>query len=188
MNKNNFIAHLSGIASLSISLKENLYKLLEEESYKPRQILFSPGQLENRLCFIEKGFARNYYYDELGQDHTVKFWGSNDILLSYRGYWSQPAYYYTEIMEESTLVSLRYDDLRSLLITFPEASVLVKTILNQYHDEENQKQRLITLSAEQRFQELRKHNRAVFQKVPLKIIASYLNMSRETLSRMISKD
>jgi CRP-like cAMP-binding protein len=187
MNKNNFISYLSGIAVLSLPLKENLYELLADESYKPHQILFSSGQLENRLCFIEKGFARNYYYDQHGHDHTVKFWGPNDILLSYQGYWAQPAYFYTEMMEESEIVTLKYDDLRGLLIKFPEASVLVKTILSQFHQEENQKQKLITLSAEQRFQEMKKHNRVVFQKVSLKIIASYLNMSRETLSRMISK-
>ncbi|ASU32547.1 Crp/Fnr family transcriptional regulator [Mucilaginibacter xinganensis] len=187
MNKNNFVLYLSGIAPLSGPLKQELFELLHEENYKPRQILFSPGQQENRLCFIQNGFARNYYYDAFGNDQTVRFWHTGDILLSYQGYWGQPAYFYTEIMEATKLVSLKYDDLRMLLIKFPETAVLVKTIVSRYHQEENQKQRLISLSAEQRFREMRKNNRLVFQKAPLKIIASYLNMSRETLSRMISK-
>lgn len=184
---NSFISYLSEITELSDPLKENLYKLLEEEWYKPHQIIFAPGQFENRLCFIEKGMARNYYYDEHGYDHTVKFWCPSDILLSYQGYWTQPAHFYTEIMEESRLITLKYDDLRLLLIKFPEVSILVKTILNHFHEEENQKQRLIALNAEQRFREMKKRNKVVFQKVSLKIIASYLNMSRETLSRIISK-
>jgi CRP-like cAMP-binding protein len=185
---NSFIAYLSEITELSDPLKENLHKLLEEERYKPHQIIFAPGQLENRLCFIEKGFARNYYYDRDGNEHTVKFWGSKDILLSYHGYWGQSSHFYTEIMEESILVTLKYEDLLSILNTFSEAQLLVKTILMRFHNEEDQKQKLIALNAEQRFREMKKHNHTVFQKVPLKVIASYLNMSRETLSRMISKD
>jgi CRP-like cAMP-binding protein len=188
MSKNSFISYLAEIIPLSASLKKSLVNRLEEERYKPHQILFSPGQLENRLCFIESGFARNYYYDEDGNEHTVKFWEPNDILLSYQGYWGQPAYFYTELMEETVLVSLKYDALHALLVEFPEAPFLVKTILNQFHNEENKKQKLATLTAEQRLRQMRKHNRLVFQKVPLKIIASYLNMSRETLSRMISKE
>ena len=189
MSKNSFIDYLSEIAPLSAALTKSLAGRLEEEHYKPRQILFSPGQPENRICFIESGFARNYYYDdEDGEEHTVKFWKPKDILLSYQGYWSQPSYFYTEILEATTLVSLKYDALNALLVEFPEAPLLVKTILNRFHSEENQKQKLAALTAEQRLREMRKHNSVVFQKVPLKIIASYLNMSRETLSRMISKE
>jgi CRP-like cAMP-binding protein len=187
MSKSNFITYLSGITDLSAPLRDKLHQLLKEEHYKPHQILFAPGQSENRLCFLESGIARNYYYDEQGEDHTVRFWMPKDILFSYQGYWGQPAYFYTELMDESALISLLYDDLRALLVAFPEASVVVKTILNLFHQKDNDKQRLIALSAGQRFQEMRKHHQSVFQKVPLRIIASYLNMSRETLSRMISK-
>ena len=188
MGKSSFIDYLAEIGPLSAPLAKSLINLLAEERYKPHQILFSPGQLENRLCFIESGFARNYYYSDDGDEHTVKFWRPKDILLSYQGYWSQPSYYYTEILEDSVLVSLKYDDLNSLLTKFPEAVLLVKVIVNQFHKEENEKQKLITLNAGQRLREMKKQHRLAFQKAPLKMIASYLNMSRETLSRMLSKE
>jgi CRP-like cAMP-binding protein len=187
MIENSFINYLSGICVLSNDLKDALGALLVEEQYKPHQILFAPGQFENRLCFIESGLARNYYYDEHEDDHTVKFWRPGDIILSYQGYWSQPAYFYTELIDHSRLVTLKYDDLRVLITAFPEASLFIKNILKSFHEEEHQKQRLAGLNAEKRFREMKKNNRLIFQKVPLKIIASYLNMSRETLSRIISK-
>jgi len=187
MAAESFVSYLSGIITLPPKLVEELRLVLKEEHYKSHQVIFVGGQPENRICFFQAGFARNYYYDEAGDEQTVKFYGPNDILFSHQGYWNQPAFFYTEILEDTTAITLRYQDLQSLLNTFPEVGLLTRTILNRFHAEEYEKQKLVNLTAEQRFREMRKNHRIVFQKAPLRMIASYLHMSRETLSRMIAK-
>ncbi|WPU97837.1 Crp/Fnr family transcriptional regulator [Mucilaginibacter sp. cycad4] len=187
MNTRPLINLLTGITTISSAFELALSDRLEQEQYKPHQILHAAGQMENRLYFIETGFARNYFYDKDGQEHTVKFREPGDILFSYEGYYKVPSYFYTEIMEESRLISLTYHDLHELDSIFTEVSVLIKSLLLRFQKEEYQRQSLIALPNEERYLQLRKNNNALFQRTPSRIIASYLHMSRETLNRLIAR-
>ncbi|MDO3642301.1 Crp/Fnr family transcriptional regulator [Mucilaginibacter sp. L3T2-6] len=187
MTTENFIIYLSGITPLTPALIEELHRVLKVEYYRPHQVLFVSGQPENRICFFSAGFARSYYYDASGGEQTVRFYNASDILFSVEGYWGYAGYFYTEILEDTTLITLRYNELQWLQDRFKETALLTSTILNRFYSEEHEKQKLSYLTAEERFKEMRKKHRDVFQKAPLRMIASYLNMSRETLSRMIAR-
>ena len=187
METERLIEFLAGITDLSGKFKLALGESLQYELYKAHQILHAAGHLENRIYFINSGFARNYYYDHHGNEHTVKFWQSGDFLFSYEGYYKVSSYFYTEIMEETRLTTLSYADLHELDERFTEPAALIKTMLLNYQQEEYQRQRLIALPAEERFRLLRKTRPLLFQKAPARIIASYLHLTRETLTRYISK-
>lgn len=178
---------LSEITTLSPAFRQALTNKLEPEKYKPLQILHAAGQMENRMYYLESGFARNYYYDHNGQEHTVRFWKPRTILFSYEGYYQVPSYFYTEIMEESESITLSYRQLYELDILYPEVAVIIKHLLLNYQSEEFERQKLLALSNEERYRVLRKNDNILFQKAPLRLIASYLHMSRETLTRLTSK-
>lgn len=187
MDTEQLIEFLAGITKLCNEFKLALEASLQQEFYKSHQILHAAGHLENRLYFVNSGFARNYYYDRHGNEHTVKFWEGGEILFSYEGYYEVPSYFYTEIMEETQLITLSYANLHRLDEMFHEMSILFKTVLLKYQQEEYQRQKLIALAAEERFQILRKTKPMLFQKAPSRIIASYLNLTRETLTRYIGR-
>jgi CRP-like cAMP-binding protein len=187
MDIEKLIRHLTGITELSNDFIIALEDSLQLEIYRAHQILHAAGHMENRMYFMNNGFARNYYYDHHGNEHTVKFWEAGDMLFSYEGYYKVSSYYYTETMEETHLITLSYANLHELDETFPEMSVLIKTMLLKYQQEEYQRQKLIALPAEERFQLLRKTRPLLFQKAPSRIIASYLHLTRETLTRYIGK-
>lgn len=179
---------LSEITALSVPLQEELAQRTGKEKYKSHQIIHAAGQKETRLYFIQSGVVRNYYYDQHGDEHTVKFWKAGEILFSYEGYYQVPGYYYTEVLEETCLIALDYDILHQLNTNYPEIVVLIKTIQLRYQHEEYEKQKLIALPAEERFLLFRKNNSDIFQKVPSRIIASYLHITRETLTRYIGRN
>lgn len=187
MDTEKLFKFLGSKTEISASLAEALASQIQSEIYKPHQILFAAGHQENRVCFIESGFARAYFYDLSGQEHTIKFWDSGDLLFSYEGYYETPSHYYVEIMAESHLITITYSQLQQLAVNHQEISVLTKSILLDHHREEFEKVELIALSAEHRYNFIRKHNNSLFGKVPAKLIASYLQMSRETLGRYMSK-
>jgi CRP-like cAMP-binding protein len=188
MNTEKLLKFITAHAELSPELITDLEGKLKEEYYKTHQILHAAGQQENRIYFLEKGLIRNYYYDHHGNEHTVRFWEANDILFSYQGYYAVPSYFYTEIIEASTLITLSYASLHELDTKYPAITQLIKNLLLRYQQEEYEIQRLIALPPEERYITIRTKSPNLFKKVPARIIASYLHLTRETLTRYIGRN
>lgn len=178
---------LSDITPLTKDFELSLEKKIHHEIFKARQIIHAAGHMDYRLYFLESGFARNYYYDHHGNEQTVRFWEPGEMIFSYEGYYNVPSYFYTEIREESKLITLSYLELHDLDSEHEEVALLIKFMLLKYQKEENEKQKLIDLPAKERYHILRKNKPHLFQKLPTRIVASYLHMTRETLTRLISK-
>ncbi|WP_183573824.1 Crp/Fnr family transcriptional regulator [Mucilaginibacter sp. X5P1] len=188
MNSEPLFNLLNDIIPLTVDLKDSLEKELHQESYKARQIIHAAGQIENRLHFLESGYVRNYYFDHHGNEHTVKIWEAGDFMFSYEGYYQVPSYFYTDIMEKSSMITLSYSNLHELDKQHPEISTIIKTLLLKFQQEEYEKLMLVALPTEERYQTFRKKKPYLFQILPNRITASYLHMSRETLTRLIGKD
>ena len=188
MNTERLIKLLAEHANLSTELINDLERRLKEEYYKTHQILHAAGQQENRIYFLEKGLMRNYYYDHHGNEHTVRFWDAEDLFFSYQGYYAVPSYFYTEIMEASTLITLSYTALHELDSKYHEVATLIKNMLLRYQQEEYEIQKLIALPPEERYITLRTKRPSIFKKAPARIIASYLHLTRETLTRYIGRN
>jgi len=187
MEAENLLKMLGTAVNLSSKFIEAMKAGLRSETYKPHQIIQAAGSIENRLFFIESGFARNYFYDQFGQEHTTRFWEAGDVMFSYEGYYRVSSYFYIEVMANSQFISLSYQTLNELENQFPEVKVLIRHFLLQFQKEDFEKQHLISLPAEDRYLFLRKNRNDLFSKVSAKIIASYLRLSRESLSRYMSK-
>jgi CRP-like cAMP-binding protein len=188
MNTEKLLKFITQHGDLSPELITDLEGRLKEEYYKSHQIIHAAGQQENRIYFLEKGLIRNYYYDHHGNEHTVRFWEANDVLFSYQGYYAVPSYFYTEIIDPSTLFTLSYSSLHELDTRYPETSGLIKNMLLRYQQEEYEIQKLIALPPEERYITLRTKSPNLFKKVPARIIASYLHLTRETLTRYIARN
>lgn len=171
----------------SDEFKSALEPQLHLEIYRNKQIIHAAGQVEVNLYLVETGFVRSYYYDRKGMDHTVRFWTPGELIFSYEGYYKVSSFYYTEFMETSNVIALSYVDLIDLQKKFTETSALIKYALLKNRKEEYERQNILTLPANERYTRLIEHNHTVFQKSPAKFIASYLNMSRETLARLMGK-
>ena len=178
---------LDNAGYFSDNFKSGLDEMLHTEFYKNKQIVHAVGQVESALYLIKTGFARDYYYDHNGEQYTVKFWKPGEVIFSYEGYYRVPSFYYTEFLDLSEVVTLSYHHLDELQQTFPETFTLVKYALLKNRKEEYERQRLLTLSANERYESLFLQSPIIFQKSPVKFIASYLHMSRETLARLMTK-
>jgi CRP-like cAMP-binding protein len=178
---------LSEKADLSTKFIEALEVCIQHEIYKPHQIIQAAGNVENRLFFIESGLARNYFYDQFGNEHTVRIWEPGDIIFSYEGYYNIASYFYVEIMSPSQFVSISYEKLNELEKDFIEAKSLIRHFLLWFQKKDFEKQQLVSLPAEERYIFFRKNNNYLFSKINSKIIASYLQLSAKTLSRYMSK-
>lgn len=183
-----FIERLSGLAHLSAELKEELAFSLVAEHYRSHQVIHATGQVETRFWYIAEGLVRTYDFDLSGREQTFAFFRHQDLLFSFEGYWKEKSNHYIEVLETSMLVSLSYEHLHALLTRFPEMQDLVKIFVRQYLHQERYRHHLLTLTAKERYLHLRKSRPELFRHVSVRLLATYLHITRESLSRLMGRD
>ncbi|KAA3439234.1 Crp/Fnr family transcriptional regulator [Rufibacter hautae] len=162
-------------------LKENFV----EVRYPKGHILLRADRIEKNIYFIQKGIARAYADVE---DTEITFWfgREGDAILSMRSYVeNKEGYDNIELLEECALYELKTANLNKLFLEdlhianwgrrFAEQE-LIKT-------EERLLSRQVRTASE-RYKQLIKDHPDLIQRVPLVHIASYLGITRNSLSRI----
>jgi len=188
MEEERLIEFLRNITELSGAFVTDLLSVINHEYYKARQIIHAEGQPESRLWYVCRGLARSYIYDSLGQQHTMRFWNANDIIFSYAGFLNTPSKEYIDIVAESALLSCSYTKLEQLMTDHSEMVKIAGAITARHQQQEYKKSELHSLKTKERYQLFKAENPQVFKMAPLWMIASYLHMTRENLSRVISEE
>jgi CRP-like cAMP-binding protein len=187
MSEEEIIAVLSGLVTLSPAFESQLRGLLVSEVYQSHQIIDAPGLQQHRMWMVVSGIIRRYYFDDNGKEITDSFYTAQDLIFFWEGYWSQRTDHYLETLSITRVYTLRYADLAALQ-DFQETTALTRYFIGVQRKGELFRSRLLLQSATARYQLFRKANPVIFREVPLRLIASYLNMTRENLSRLIGKD
>jgi CRP-like cAMP-binding protein len=152
---------------------------------RKRQCLLQEGEICKNLGFILKGAVRQYAVDEKGAENTVSLaienWWTGDRDSFFR---EQPSIYNIDAWEETELLLFHKDNLDRLL-TIP-AFVEMRIKLDENYSIASQKRLLsyISMTAEKRYENLLKSYPQFIERFPLHIIASYLGITKETLSRI----
>ncbi|MBV8252138.1 MAG: Crp/Fnr family transcriptional regulator [Chitinophaga sp.] len=153
---------------------------------RKRQYLLQEGDICRHLSLITKGAMRQYSVDEKGGEHTVQF-GIENWWMSDRESFElgSPSKYNIDAWEDTELLQIGYDDWWRLRSEIPAMRILTAE-MDKRHAVASQKRihAAITLTAEERYLEMMKSQPAFIQRFPQNMIASYLGISPETLSRI----
>jgi CRP/FNR family transcriptional regulator, anaerobic regulatory protein len=152
------------------------------------ELLLEQGSICRYLYILENGFARGYYFRE-GKYITSWFAFANDVVSSMYSFVSQkPSYENIEILEDSILYCISYEQLQDLYQKFPEFNLIGRLLTEKYYIA--LEERILSLqsqSAQERYKNLLKSKPQLLQHASLGQIASYLGVSPETLSRIRAK-
>lgn len=156
---------------------------------RKNDILLSNGKNSQVSYFVKKGCLRLFYIDEEGKDVTRYIAFENQFATELVSFiTNQPAQETIQVIENSELLYITHDDFRHLMTIIPKWKDFYSIYLEKAYV--NNSKRLIsftTLDASERYQQLFKINPNIVKRLPNKIIASYINISQETLSRIKSK-
>ncbi|OSY89584.1 hypothetical protein WH52_01160 [Tenacibaculum holothuriorum] len=150
-------------------------------------LLIKQGYRHSYSYFILQGLARVFYQKG---DSEINFWfgleneplGSMDTL---KGNASKVS---IELLEPCRLIQFNIASLQKELKDDPVTITLLRTVMEEYAIFlEERLFGLQGLSANERYKYLLQTEPSIFQRVSSTYIASYLGMSRETLSRLRSK-
>jgi CRP-like cAMP-binding protein len=120
METNSLLYTLNNVTILSESLRERIKLYLVEDHCKKKSILLKAGQVSQRIYFIKEGFARAYYFK--GNDEfTSWFMTKGDIIVSVYSFFSRnPSFENIEVLEDSVLQSINWDQLQNIYKDFPK--------------------------------------------------------------------
>jgi CRP-like cAMP-binding protein len=138
------------------------------------------------IGFIFKGATRLFADDKKGHEHILKFgveeWWAGDYESFYL---LTPSKYYVEALEEVEMILVTNEQLQQLARTIPAIKGMVES-LDRGAAVANTKRMhaAISFNAEERYEELVRTYPHFIQRFPQNMIASYLGISPETLSRI----
>lgn len=145
---------------------------------------------ENEHCkhtfFVEKGLLRQYSIDEKGKEHILSFGPENWFVTDRESaYFNQPSAYYIQALEDSQVVVVDEDFIQLLSKKIPSFAAFNNKLLHN-HIRHLQKRinLLLSASSEERYLEFIAMYPDILLRVPQAMVASYLGIAPESLSRV----
>jgi len=165
--------------------EEAIKTLFTEEKYKKNEYLLQAGQICTKAIYIKSGLIRRYYFHD-SRDITIWFYGPDQMATSTASFFSQkPAYEYFQACDDTVVYSLSFQNEQILLENYPLFKNFHLRQLRFYLagvDEVNYRLRI--MSAKEKYIFLLKYYPYIIQRAKLKHLASFLDVSPETLSRI----
>ena len=153
---------------------------------RKRQYFLQEGDICKYVGFIVKGSARMFSVDEKGNEHIMRF-GLEDWWMSDQESFINltPSRYYVEMLEDSELLIITYAgllELRSKSRCFD----MMLDVIYKFQTIAIQKRisAAIGMNAEEKYCDLSRTYPEFLVRFPMNMIASYLGLSPETLSRI----
>ena len=177
------IASVISITDEEFNYFQNLFI---PKKMRKRQYLLQEGDVCKYQAFVEKGILRSYTIDEKGHEHILQFaseaWWMAD-LSSYLT--DEPSFLNVDAIEEAELLLITKNSWEEAMQKIPKLEHYFRIIL-QNHLVATQKRLLQSLSetAEEKYVRFIKTYPDCLQRVPQHMIASFLGIKRETLSRV----
>jgi CRP-like cAMP-binding protein len=159
---------------------------LKSKRLRKGQYFLQEGDVCKYIGFIVKGATRLFADDKKGHEHILKFgveeWWAGDYESFYL---LTPSKYYVEALEEVEMILVTNEQLQQLARTIPAIKGMVES-LDRGAAVANTKRMhaAISFNAEERYEELVRTYPHFIQRFPQNMIASYLGISPETLSRI----
>lgn len=184
--------YIKRIKDLSNNLDRDILTELEEvfvdKKFPKGTYLLRPGQICTSHFLIRQGIARKFYIHN-HKEITTEIYFHDDVAISLDSYIMQkPGDVYIEALTELEVTIIDYGRFHEVKNNHREVMMLDKMFIEYYAVWFEQRLREFqTLDASQRYLRLLEKEPQIVQFLPVTIIASYLNVSLETLSRIRSK-
>jgi CRP-like cAMP-binding protein len=181
----NYVEKLSGMG-LSEDEKQLFRTHFKPKKIRKRQYFLQEGDVCKYTGFIVKGAAKTFTVDEKGHEHILKLSVEDWWLADFESYYKlTPSRFNIEALEDMEILQITYALVEEFIKPIP-AFLAMQSVLSQNNTIAAQKrmQSAISQSGEERFLELEQEYPYFLQRFPQNLIASYLGLTPESLSRI----
>lgn len=176
------------MAQISLSEEEIEFckTIFIPKKLRKRQYLLQEGDVCKYTAFVVKGLLRTFTVDEKGNEPILQFsmeeWWIADLYSFITG---EPSIYNIEALEDCELLVITEPSWQLLLEKIPALERFFRILIqNNLIATQRRLIGTMTETAEEKYLKLLDEAPSCMQRVPQHMIASYLGISRETLSRI----
>ncbi|TSE08489.1 MULTISPECIES: Crp/Fnr family transcriptional regulator [Aquimarina] len=180
--------HIEEIISLTDEEFDFVLSHFEQIKKRKHQYIIQEGEFVNKEYWIINGCLKSYFVDDNGKEHIIQFGMENWWITDYESFVKQVASKTSiDCIEDSELLYITYENRERLTAEMHkmERFWAKKSKIGRI-GLQNRILSLLQNSAKERYNLLLEQYPTLLQRVPKKMIAAYLGVSRETLSRLNS--
>lgn len=183
--RENVFEHFEKFIKLSENLKSELSKRIRPIVFQKGELVLDANNISKESYFINKGILRTYFIKD-GKEISEYFSGIDEWVNSPKSFMQRKRdIYYIDAIENTEAYCIHVNDLVYLFDNFPEmeryARLSMGTVFGHFME------RITSIrftSAKERYSHFKEIYSNSYHRIPLGMVASYLGITQETLSRI----
>lgn len=180
-----FLNKMAAIIELNDEDRALVRSCIEVKSYEKGAMIQEAGQVADAFFYNIDGFVRLFYWKN-GEERTAYFYPKGTFVSAYESFVKQePSRINLQTAEDTQLAIISAQAAQKLLKYSSKFEVISRVVMeDELIAHQNMIEGLLTLSAEERYQNLIESNPSLLSRVPQHHIASYIGVKPESFSRI----
>jgi cAMP-binding proteins - catabolite gene activator and regulatory subunit of cAMP-dependent protein kinases len=186
MNNFTLISFLTSNIEIDLKIVEELVANCKSFTVQKGEFILQEGEICKHSFFVENGLLRQYSIDDKGKEHILQFAPENWFISDREStFFNLPSNYFIQALENSTITQIDEDFIIQLSQqnkSFVEFNN--KLLHNHIRHLQKRINLLLSATAEERYLAFIKIYPDILLRVPQTMVASYLGITPESLSRI----
>ena len=189
MNINPLLNYIAKYIQLTEEEVSILRSNITYRKYLKGQYMVQQGDICKQTSYLLKGCTKTFYMDDKGQEHIIMFaiedWWVSDIGSFIT---QSPADYNVQCLENTEVIQFSYHSQEELLKKIPKFERLFRKMLERaLVSSQKRIVRGFSMTAKEQYLQFRALYPSIEQRVPQYMIASYLGITKEFMSKIKSQ-
>ncbi len=188
MNLINFFENIKAKIPIGIKIPRNvvLSRFFELVQTENGEILHQSGKICRIAIYIEKGVLRQYSFTDSGAERTYQIAMEGEWVSDLESFIEQqPSTRNIEVIEGGRIWIVTYEKFKGASQSIPFIDYFFNRLVKRITFKlQQQNAEIMEMTLEERYMKLMKEHPEYFQRVPLKILATYFGVEKQSLSRL----
>lgn len=183
---NKLRSHIEELSPLTDEQFTYITSFFIEKKFKKHRFLIQQGNIVKDDFFVLKGCLKAFHINEEGKESILRFAMENWWISDYQAYFQQElSMLNIECIEDCEVLVLSFENREKLCAELPEMEHFFRKKMERaYGAFQHRMLFMLCKTAKERFEMFQQKYPTLLKRLPKSVIASYLGVTRETLSRI----